>query len=92
MLISFWFCVIRLPGSNILSVRQNAQLTSSACCTLKMQASGSSEKVVKFYWTSRGHIPNVTTTLEPEPTQHNSLDRPPDKEVKFNHCIAYGRG
>jgi hypothetical protein len=80
MLISVWFCVIRLLGSNILSVLQNAQLASSACCSLKMQAVVSSEKVVNFYWIAQSHIPNVTTTLEPEPTQHNSLDRPQRKK------------
>jgi len=56
-----------------------------------MQAAGSSEKVVNFYWISRNHIPNVATTLEPEPTQHKS-GQTPDKEVKFNNSIAYGSG
>jgi len=31
-------------------------------------------------------------TLQPEPTQHNSLDRPPDKQVAFNHIIVYVSG
>jgi len=76
MLIFVWICVIRLSVSNILSVRQNAQLASSASCTLKMLAAGSSEKVVNLYWTSQSHVPNVTTELETEPTEHNSLDGP----------------
>jgi len=37
-------------------------------------------------------IPKATATLEPEPTQHNSLDRLQVKEVEIKNITVYVNG